>query len=68
MKLSQKGAKVNKIEKEKLGWTALHWTVRCHRPDSPLHCPPNRPLSGILACVGYNSSDRPRRAPITPGF
>jgi hypothetical protein len=27
-------------------------------PDSPVHGPTNCLLSGILACVGYNSPDR----------
>jgi hypothetical protein len=38
---------------------ATHRTVRCHGPA-------NWALSGILACVGYNSSDRPREAPDSP--
>jgi hypothetical protein len=42
---------------------ATHRTVRC-APDSPMHGPPNRPLSGSLASVGYKSLDRPRERQI----
>jgi hypothetical protein len=41
---------------------ATHRTVRC-APDSLVHGPANSVLSGILACVSYNSSDGPRVAP-----
>jgi hypothetical protein len=58
IKSSQKEQKIIRLKKEKLGWTALHRTVRCHPPDSPMHGPPNYFLSEISTFVGYNSPDR----------
>jgi hypothetical protein len=64
MKSSQNRAKVNKKEKEKICWTADHRTVWCPSPDGPVHGPAKSVLSGFLACVGYNSPDGPRKAPV----
>jgi hypothetical protein len=44
---------------------ATHRTVRC-APDGLVHGPTNCMLSRILACVSYNSPDRPRGAPDSP--
>jgi hypothetical protein len=38
----------------------------CHTLDSPVHRPANCLLRGILACVGYNSPDRPHGTPDNP--
>jgi hypothetical protein len=35
----------------------------CVASDGPVHGPANSLLSGILACVGYNSLDHPHEAP-----
>jgi hypothetical protein len=52
-KSSPKGTKEDKgRNKEKV--------LDCAAPDGPVHDPANWALSGISACVGYNSPDRPR--------
>jgi hypothetical protein len=72
MKLSKKEQKKTRKKKEKGCWTegtgrsgAPHQTVRCAL-DSSVHGPANCLLSGILACVDYNSLDRPRGASNSP--
>jgi hypothetical protein len=61
---SVKSSQKEEKEKEKEGrnrescWTAELRTVRCHPLDSLVHGPTNWALSGILACVDYNSPDR----------
>jgi hypothetical protein len=52
--------KKTRKKKEKVCWTEEHLMVQCHSPDSPMNGPANCLLSGILACVSYNSSYRPR--------
>jgi hypothetical protein len=64
--VKSKGAKKKKERKRKACWTEEHQTVRCLSLDSPVHGPANCLLSRILACVGYNSPDRPRGAPDSP--
>jgi hypothetical protein len=56
MKSSPKGAKENKQRKRRK-------VAGLKAPDGSVCCPANWLLSGILACVGYNSSDCPRVAP-----
>jgi hypothetical protein len=59
MKSSQKEKNKTRKKKEK-------GVLDCVAPDTPVHGPPNCLLSRILACVGYNSPDRPRGAPDHP--
>jgi hypothetical protein len=66
MKSSQKKQMRTRKKKKKVCWTEEHQTVWCHPPDSLVHGPTNFLLSGILACVGYNSPDRPHEAPDSP--
>jgi hypothetical protein len=66
MKSSQKEQKKTRKKKEKVCWTEEHRTVQCHSPDSPVHGSVNCLLSGILACVGYDSSDHPCEALDSP--
>jgi hypothetical protein len=40
--------------------------VWCYPLDIPVHGPANSLLSGLSACVGYNSLDDPREAPNSP--